>query len=161
MIAAMTRRLTYLPALLALLLPLGVRAQFYDLDGAYHCLKTPDTGCEEGLRDRPLPPPPDAASHGPSLEQVIAKVRDKSAGPTEIEVLAKQAEANEPRAVEVLAWCKLNGIGTPADAVGAYWLYRQAAALGVANARRNQIAVYETRLTSEERQQVVSRENAQ
>ena len=104
---------------------------------------------------------PSAAAKGPSLEQAIAKVRAKTAGPAEIALLEKQAAANEPRAVEVLAWCKLNGIGTPPDALAAYWLYRQATALGVANARRNQVAVFEHRLTSEERQQVAARENAQ
>jgi TPR repeat protein len=139
-------------------------AQFYDLDGAYRCLETPDAACAEGLRDRPQPAQPSAttaAPKGPSLDQAIAKVRAKTAGAADIAFLEKEAAANEPRAVEVLAWCKLNGIATPRDAVAAYWLYRQAAALGVANARRNQIAVFEHRLTSEERQQVAARENAQ
>ena len=95
------------------------------------------------------------------MEKVIAKVRDRTAGPPEIDFLARHAAANEPRAVEVLAWCKLNGVGTGADPVAAYWLYRQAAKLGVANARRNQIAVYESRLTPDERQQVLVQENAQ
>jgi TPR repeat protein len=133
-------------------------AQFYDLDGAYRCLTTPSAACERNLRDQPAPPPP--AAKGPTLEQVIAKVRDHTAGKHEIEFLEKRAAANDPRAVEVLAWCKLNGIGGAPDAVEAYWLYRQAASLGVANARENQIAVYETKLTPEERHQVLLRENA-
>ncbi len=94
------------------------------------------------------------------MEQIIAKVRNKTAGPHEIAVLEARAADNDPRAVEVLAWCKLNGIGTPADALGAFWLYRQADALGVANARQNQIAIYETRLTPEQREQVLMRENS-
>jgi len=65
------------------------------------------------------------------------------------------------RAVEVLGWCKLGGIGTTADVVAAYWLYREAADLGVPNARKNQVAIYETRLTPEQRQQVLLKENAQ
>jgi hypothetical protein len=152
-----------IPVVLALSVARVASAQFYDLDGAYRCLQTPDAACQEGLHDRPQPAQPSAtaAAKGPSLDQAIAKVRAKTAGPAEIELLEKQAAANEPRAVEVLAWCKLNGIATPRDAVGAYWLYRQAAALGVPNARRNQIAVFEHRLTSEERQQVGARENAQ
>jgi hypothetical protein len=150
--------------LLAASLTQVASAQFYDLDGAYRCLEAPDAACEEGLRDRPQPAQPSAtsaAAKGPNLDQAIAKVRAKTAGAAEIELLEKQAAANEPRAVEVLAWCKLNGIATARDAIAAYWLYRQAAALGVANARRNQIAVFEHRLTSEERQQVAARENAQ
>lgn len=145
-------------ALLALL-PAAARAQFYDLDGAYRCLTTPSAACEKDLRDQPRPPPPPAP--GPTLDQVIGKVRDKTAGPREIGLLEKRAAADDPRAVEVLAWCKLNGIGMPVDALGAFWLYRQAASLGVANAQQNQIAIYETRLTPEQRQQVLARENSQ
>ncbi len=133
------------------------RAQFYDLDGAYRCLTAPDAACEQDQRDRPQPPP--APPPRPTLDRIIAKVRDKTVTPADMAVLEKAAEANEPRAVEVLGWCRLNGIGAAPDAVAAYWLYRQAASLGVANARRNQIAVYESRLTPEERQQVLLREN--
>jgi TPR repeat protein len=158
MMPAMTGR--YLAGLVAvaLLAPLPAAAQFYDLDGAYRCLVTPDQSCEKDLKDQPAPPPPPPA--GPTLEQIIAKVRANTAGPHEIELLEKRAAVNDPRAVEVLAWCKLNGIGGPPDPVAAYWLYRQGASLGVANARQNQIAVFETKLTSEQRQQVLARENA-
>jgi TPR repeat protein len=158
-----------LPAVLAVPIVLAApmariaSAQFYDLDGAYRCLQTPDAACAEGLRERPQPasPPAGAAAKAPSLEQAIARVRAKTAGPAEVALLEKQAAANEPRAVEVLAWCKLNGIGTASDALAAYWLYRQAAALGVPNARRNQVAIFEHRLTSEERQQAAARDNQQ
>jgi TPR repeat protein len=152
------RLLPWLAATCALA-PVAAWAQFYDLDGVYRCLTAPDAACEERLRDQPAPPPPPAPAPA-TLEQVIAKVRDKSAGPREIILLEKHAAANEPRAVEVLAWCKLNGVGGPPDPEAAYWLYRQAAALGVANALKNQIAVYKTRLTPEQRQHVLMRENA-
>jgi TPR repeat protein len=154
----MKHPLPWLVAMLALA-PIAAWAQFYDLDGVYRCLTVPDTACEERLRDQPAPPAP-APPPAPTLEQVIAKVKDKSAGPGEMAILEKYATANEPRAVEVLAWCKLNGIGAAADPEAAYWLYRQAAALGVANALKNQIAVYKTRLTPEQRHHVLMRENA-
>jgi TPR repeat protein len=161
MMSAMKHRLL-LAAGLVLLLATPARAQFYDLDGAYRCLTAPDPACEKELRDQPRPASSARPSgDGPTLEQVVAKVRDKSLGPREVQFLEQHAAANEQRAVEVLAWCKLNGLGTPADAVAAYWLYRQAAKLGVANARRNQTAVFNTRLTPEERQQVLVQENAQ
>jgi TPR repeat protein len=156
----MNRR--FLPWLIAALAPLAAPAalaQFYDLDGVYRCLTVPDSACEDRLRDQPAPPPPPPPP-APTLDQLIAKVRDKSAGPREIELLETRAAASEPRAVEVLAWCKLNGIGGAADPEAAYWLYRQAAQLGVANALKNQIAVYKTRLTPEQRQHVLMRENA-
>jgi hypothetical protein len=54
----------------------------------------------------------------------------------------------------------LNGIGAPADPVAPYSLYRQASALGVANAWRNQIAVYECRLTPDSATRWFMRENA-
>ncbi len=144
--------------LLALWAATVAHAQFYDLDGAYRCITAPDAACEKELRDRPPPPPPPPPA-GPSLDEAIAKVRDKTAGPAQIALLERHAAAKEPRAIEVLAWCRLNGIGGAPDALAAYWLYREAATLGVANARRNQIAIYETRLTPEERQAVLMREN--
>jgi TPR repeat protein len=155
---AMTVRFLVGLVALALLAPLPASAQFYDLDGAYRCLTQPDAGCEKDLSDAPKTAP---TPSGPSLEQVIARVRSKTAGPADIDFLEKRVEAKDPRAVEVLAWCRLNGIGGTPDPVAAYWLYRQAASLGVPNARQNQIAVFETRLTPEQRQQVLNRENAQ
>jgi hypothetical protein len=137
-------------------------AQFYDLDGAYRCLKTPDPACEKNLKDQPnppAPPPPPPKPSEPSLPQVLAHVRDKTATAGDIEVLARLAEANDPRAVEVLAWCRLNGIGGARDPVAAYWLYRQAAGLEVPHARENQVAIFERQLTPEQRQEVLTGEN--
>jgi hypothetical protein len=139
------------------------RAQFYDLDGAYRCLMSPDAQCEKDLADHPIqapPPPPPPKPTAPGVGDAIAHVRDKTVEPTDIETLAHAAEANDPRAVEVLAWCKLNGLGTARDPVAAYWLYRQAAGLNVAHARENQIAVFEKQLTPEQRQQVLTEENS-
>jgi TPR repeat protein len=152
----MTPRFLSLVLLLALA-PGTARAQFYDLDGAYRCITAPDAQCEQNQRDRAEPPPPKPAP--PSVDDVIAKVRDKTAGPREIAILENRAADKDPRAVEVLAWCRLNGIGGEPDPLAAYWLYREAAELGVVNARRNQIAIYETRLTPEERHNVLTREN--
>lgn len=138
------------------------RAQFYDIDGAYRCLKTPDPACEKELQDRPAPPAPLPAApkpNEPSFKQVLAHVRDGSAGQGDIDMLTRLAKADDPRAVEVLAWCKLNGIGGARDPVAAYWLYRQAAVLNVSHARDNQIAVFERQLTSEQRQQILTEEN--
>ncbi|HVM81839.1 MAG TPA: hypothetical protein VMU06_22655 [Stellaceae bacterium] len=141
------------------------RAQFYDLDGAYRCLKTPDPECEKNLRDRPPPPPaaaePPPKPSEPEFAEVVAHVRAKTAASSDIEVLRRLARANDPRAVEVLAWCELNGLGTARDPVAAYKLYRQAAGLGVPHARDNQAAVFERQLTSEERQAILLEENKQ
>jgi TPR repeat protein len=152
---------------LAVLAPAAVaRAQFYDVDGAYHCLTKPDAACTKALGDAPAPPPPPAtkeakeAEAAPALAAVVARVKQGTATADDIRLLETRADAKDPRAIEVLAWCKLNGIGTPADALGAYWLYREAAGLGVAKARENQVAIFETKLTSDQRQQVLLGEGA-
>ena len=149
----------------ALLASQPVSAQFYDLDGAYRCLVSPDPNCEKNLADRPPAPPAPALppplpkSDENSFADIVQHVRDKTANARDIEFLTRYAQANEPRAVEVLAWCRLAGIGGPRDPVAAYWLYRQAATLGVANARNNQIAIFEQQLTQDQRQQVLTEEN--
>jgi hypothetical protein len=146
-----------------LLVPVAARAQFYDVDGAYRCITAPDAGCTTALGTPPPPPPVSkdevAAASKTSMADAIARVRHGQASAEDFRRIEAGAAAKDPRAVEVLAWCKLNGIGMAADAPGAYWLYREAAELGVANARQNQIAVFEARLNSTERQQVLLKEN--
>jgi hypothetical protein len=139
------------------------RGQFYDLDGAYRCLEKPDPECEKNLRDRPPPPPaaeqPPPKPSEPEFAEVVAHVRAKATSAKDIEVLRRLAKTNDPRAVEVLAWCELNGLGTPRDPVAAYKLYRQAAELGVAHARDNQNSVFERQLSPEQRQAILLEEN--
>jgi TPR repeat protein len=145
-----------------LAMPGVARAQFYDLDGAYRCLTRPDAACRQALRQEPPPPAPPKPPHadGPTLDEVMQHVREKAVTAADLRFLEKKTAAKDRRAVEVLAWCRLNGIGAPADVVAAYWLYGEAADLGVAHARQNQITIYETRLTPEQRQQVLLRQNA-
>jgi TPR repeat protein len=143
----------------------AAQAQFYDLDGAYHCVTAPDQACGAGETAHPAPtqqqqadkkPPPPP----PSLAEAIDRVKRRAATEADIALLDERAEAKDPRAIEVLAWCKLNGIGMKPDALAAFWLYHDAAALGVANAGKNEIAIYEDRLSSAERQEVLVKENA-
>lgn len=149
---------------LAGLVPAVARAQFYDLDGTYRCLTVPDAACTKEFKDAPSPPPPAVTLSketpvAPTLKEAIARVKKRAPTDDDIRLILRDAAAKEAAAVEVLAWCKLSGIGMQADAVAAYRLYREAADLGVANARHNQIAIYETRLTSEQRQQMLLEEN--
>ena len=134
------------------------RAQFYDLDGTYRCVTAPDTACKKSLEPPPpLPPPPPAT---PSVAEAIAHIRAEKVTAADIAVLEQQAAAKEPRAVEALAWLKLNGIGMTADPVEAYVLYGEAASLGVAGAETNQAAIFETRLNQEQRQLALMREQS-
>jgi hypothetical protein len=137
-------------------------AQFYDLDGAYHCLTQPSAACEAGLKEHPAPPalPPDPNAGVRTLDEVIAHVRTKEVTGHDLEILEHAAASKDARAIEVLAWCRLNGIGGAADAIAAYRLYGAAADLGVPNARKNQIAIYESRLTPEQRQEVLLPQHA-
>jgi len=140
-------------------LAVPAEAQFYDLNGTYHCLTAPDERCKKS--DSALPPAPPPRPAIPTVEEAIIRIMKQSAGAADIAVIEKEAAAKEPRAVEALAWCKLNGIGMAADAAAAYLLYGQAAALGIPTARANQQAVFETQLTQEQRQSVLMQEQTQ
>lgn len=89
------------------------------------------------------------------MESVIADIRARRPTPADMQLLEEHAGNKEPRAVEALAWCKLNGLGGPADPFAAYFLYGEAAQLGVPNAQANQVAIFETRLTQAQRQDVL------
>ena len=140
----------------------AARAQFYDLDGAYGCVTAPDQACDKSDAGRGAAPQPaeKKSEAAPSVGDAIERVKRRAATERDIALIEQHAAAKDPRAVEVLAWCTLNGIGMKPDALAAFWLYREAAGLGVANAAKNQVAIFETRLTSAERQQVLLKENA-
>ncbi|HXE29147.1 MAG TPA: hypothetical protein VN656_11570 [Stellaceae bacterium] len=133
------------------------RAQFYDLDGAYHCLTETDPACTAETKLPPPPLPPRPVYTGPTMNSVVAAIRAKKLSPGDMQLLEAHAEQKEPRAVEALAWCKLNGIGWPADPMQAFFLYGEAAQLGVPNAKANQVAIFEARLTQQQRQDVLVR----
>lgn len=137
------------------------RAQFYDLDGTYHCVTAPNAACNERLNEpqKSETPPTLQAEPPPRLEDAIARVKQGAATAADIRLIEAAVAAKDSRAVEVMAWCALNGIAMPADPMRAYWLYGEAASLGVANARKNQLAIYKSRLTSEQRQQVLVQES--
>ena len=142
-------------ALCSIAVAAPVRAQFYDLDGAYHCLTKADPTCAAETHLPPPAPSPAIPHSGPTMESVIADIRVQRLTPADLQVLADRAENKEPRAVEALAWCKLNGIGVPVDPLEAYFLYGEAAQLGVPHAQANQVAIFENRLTQAQRQEVL------
>lgn len=131
------------------------RAQFYDLDGTYHCLTKGDAACAAEGDIPPPPPPPPPAYNGPTMGSIIADIRAQRVSDADMRLLENLAAKKEPQAVEALAWCKLNGLGSTADPLAAYFLYGEAAQLGVPNAQANQIAIFERRLTQEQRQDVL------
>ncbi|MGH7032842.1 MAG: hypothetical protein ACREFL_03845 [Stellaceae bacterium] len=104
-----------------------------------------------------MPAPPPAT---PSVAEVIADIRTHKVTSADVAVVEQHAAAKQPRAVEALAWLKLNGIGMDTDPVEAYLLYGEAAALGVPTAKRNQAAIFETRLDPAQRQRALMREQS-
>jgi hypothetical protein len=153
-------------------------AQFYSLEGRFQCLNDPHAVCYDAVSDWPVAKPKAPAESGPStppkpqvaqplpaatvaaapLDPVLAvarRLQHNATAPGDIELLRSRARGGDTRAIELLAWSNLTGIGVSPDPVQAYLLYGTAATLGVANARRNQAVVYETGMTSEQRQQAL------
>ena len=131
------------------------RAQFYDLDGTYPCVTRSDPACAAEAKLPPPQAPLQPAHIGPTVESVFAAIRAHKLSPADMQLLEDHAQHQEPRSLEALAWCKLNGIGWPADPIAAYLLYSAAAALGVPKAKTNQIAIFETRMTQQQRQDLL------
>jgi TPR repeat protein len=155
------------------------RADFYSLEGRFQCLDRPDAVCFDATPDVVPPPPrdsresalsapaptpaPEAAAAppkppAPPPDPIIAaarRVAHDAPAAGDIALLRGRADAGDGRAIELLAWCALHGIGMTADPVAAYALYGRAAAAGVAHARRNQALIFEHSLTSAERQHLL------
>jgi hypothetical protein len=115
---------------------------------------------------KPVPTPvsaPAAAANAPApprrrmdpILAVAARIKADRPAAGDLDALRRAAAADDPRAIELLAWCALRGIGTTRNPAAAYFLYGEAAANDVPHARANQAAVYERLLTPDERQHVL------
>ena len=163
--------------------PHAARADFYALDGRFQCLDRPDAVCFDATVATlappfaPPPPAPDSRNSTPVAAPPAPQPPTRAAPPAkapvdpilaiarhvaqdapeagDIERLRRAADAGDGRAMELLAWCALKGIGTGRDPVEAYLLYGKAAAASVPRARQNQALVFESTLTSAERQHVL------
>lgn len=93
------------------------------------------------------------------LTAIGARLRAGKPASGDLADLRARAKAGEPRALEMLAWCEMAGIGTPRDPVHAYLLYGEAAKAGAADARATQRFIFRSRLTQDQRQQVLEIEN--
>jgi hypothetical protein len=163
-------------------------ADFYRLDGRFECLAHPEALCFDKSEAPPDPyeqhavvpsgsplaqptvrPPPPVALEMPRAPNrppdpvliIAARIRHGHPDAGDVAVLRRAAEANDPRAVEVLAWCLLRGIGAERDAYQAYLLYGKAAELSVPLAQENQRLVFERSLSSNERERILELEAAQ
>jgi hypothetical protein len=174
------RQCCILAATLVWVLP--ARAEFYDLEGRYECLDTPDRICYDATSslDRSptaepeaaaLPPPPASPSAKKKVTKSAAVTPDDSlpaignrlqahkpaAG--DISTLVARAKSGDAKALEMLAWCSFVGVGVPRDPVRAYFLYGQAATAGAPTGRENQEMVFKRALSPDQKQQVLEIEN--
>lgn len=90
------------------------------------------------------------------LQIVAARIQARRPTSNDIAWLTQAAHNGDARAIELLAWCKLNAIGMARDALEAYLLYGAASNAALPNARDNQRLIYERDLNSEQRQQVLN-----
>ena len=102
------------------------------------------------------PPVPRA---GDPLHAIALRLQAGRPAKGDLAALEAQAHGGNPRAIELLAWCDLNGVGTGRDPVEAYLLYGAAATAGLPHARDNQAAIFERYLDSDQRQTVLALAN--
>jgi TPR repeat protein len=93
------------------------------------------------------------------LGPIAARLRAGKPTPQDIAALQARARQGKVRALELLGWAELLGVGVPRDPVQAYFHYGMAAAAGLPTGRRDQAAIFTNDLTNEERQQILLIEN--
>jgi hypothetical protein len=161
---------------------LPAAAQFYSLEGRFQCLDKPGMVCFDARSDAPAVPAeaarrvlpvvaapephralPPAAKPAPHPQDpfvaLIARMKEGQPASGDVGVLQSRARQGDVRALELLAWANLKGIGVERNPTRAYLLYGMAARLGVTNAKRNQAIVYETMMNPEQRQRALAIED--
>jgi hypothetical protein len=125
----------------------------------------PGTAAKPGSGTKPgtAAKPGSAAKPSPALVDPLTEIGNrlqaKKPDAGDIPALQARAKSGDARAIEMLAWCALTGVGMPRDPVHAYFLYGDAATAGAPKGRENQVTVYKRTLTSSQRQQVLEVEN--
>jgi TPR repeat protein len=166
------------------------QAQFYSLEGRFQCLNDPAAICFDASSGWPAPkpdarrvaqpaaaavavPPARAVKARPvqlvpqsapaatdPIREISARLQAGKPAPGDVAILRRAARAGDRRALELLAWCNLKGLGTPRDPLQAYLLYSAAAAMGISPAQQNLARIYEDELTPEQRHQALMIENS-
>jgi TPR repeat protein len=133
------------------------RAETAPLRWQYECLKTPDAVCYDATPSGsdPLPPAQETKAPPDPLVAIAARLQARKPSAADIAALQARARAGNARALELLAWAELVGVGVARDPVQAYFLYGKAAGAGAPTGHRDQAAIYQGILTPEERQQIL------
>jgi TPR repeat protein len=103
--------------------------------------------------------PTSSASMADMLGTIAGRLRAGKPTPADVAALQARARQGNVRALELLGWAELFGVGTSRDPVQAYFHYGMAAAAGLPTGRRDQAAIFTNDLTNEERQQILLIEN--
>ena len=169
-------RLLAFPLVLLCGAALPAHAEFYRLEGRFQCLEQADAVCYDAAPSQVETPPtaaaaPHEAPPAPApvamipparplppvdpISAIASRIKAERPGAGDVAALRHAATTGDPRAIEMLAWCALRGIGIERDPVEAYILYGAAAAESVPHARENQALIYEEQLTGEQRQHVL------
>jgi hypothetical protein len=177
-----------LPLLVAVPGGHSAHADLYKLDGQFQCLEQPDAICHDATpmpaqrpvvkaapaaaRSERTPPtiatatiaapvaaPAKAEAPGDPIFAIAGRIQAGRPAAGDLPALRSYAKSGHGSAIELLAWCALNGIGTRSDPVEAYLLYGAAASADVRGARQNQSVIYARELTSRQRQKVAEVEN--
>jgi hypothetical protein len=120
-------------------------------------MPAPPTGKAKAAKGAPGPAA--AAAPPDPLAAIAGRLQARRPSPADMATLQSRAAAHNPRALELLAWAELTGVGIPRDPVQAYFVYGMAAAAGVPTGLRDQAAIFEGALNDDERQQVLLIEN--
>lgn len=94
-----------------------------------------------------------------ALETIAGHLRAGRPTPADMNALQARARQGKMRALELLGWAELVGVGVPRDPVQAYFHYGMAAAAGLPAGRTAQASIFENALTNEQRQQILLIEN--
>jgi len=108
---------------------------------------------------KPAAKPASIAPPTDMMGAIAGHLRAGKPTPGDIAALQARARQGHVRALELLGWAELFGIGVPRDPVQAYFHYGMAAAAGLPTGRRDQAAIFTNDLTNEERQQILLIEN--
>jgi len=77
-------------------------------------------------------------------QQIVNAAKRAKISPYHYTKIQDMADNKNPKAIELLAWMKANGIGCSQDLVSSYYLYKKASRLKVKNASKNALLVYKS-----------------
>jgi len=85
-----------------------------------------------------------AAARRKEWQEIVNAVKKSKVSPYHFTKIQAMSDNDNPKAIELLAWMKANGVGCKQDLVSSYYLYKKASRLKVKNASKNALVVYKS-----------------